>query len=74
MRQQLFNGRDFKGVVFLDGLYIIENSILFTFDGTNLTEEKIFTKEIKNIKSTTTNLCVSLDKEAKIYDSSMIIH
>jgi len=69
--QQLFNGRDFKGVVFLDGLYIIENSILFTFDGTNLTEEKIFTKEIKNIKSTTTNLCISLDKEAKIYDSSM---
>ena len=69
--QQLFNGRDFKGVVFLDGLYIIENSILFTFDGTNLTEEKIFTKEIKNIKSTTTNLCISLDKEARIYDSSM---
>jgi hypothetical protein len=69
--QQLFNGRDFKGVVFLDGLYIIENSILFTFDGTNLTEEKIFTKEIKNIKSTTTNLCISLDKEAIIYDSSM---
>ena len=69
--QQLFNGRDFKGVVFLDGLYIIENSILFTFDGTNLTEEKIFTKEIKNIKSTTTNLCISLEKEAKIYDSSM---
>jgi len=69
--QQLFNGRDFKGVVFLDGLYIIENSILFTFDGTNLTEEKIFTKEIKNIKSTTTNLCISLEKEAKIFDSSM---
>jgi hypothetical protein len=69
--QQLFNGRDFKGVVFLDGLYVIENSILFTFDGTNLTEEKIFTKEIKNIKSTTTNLCISLDKEARIYDSSM---
>ena len=69
--QQLFNDRDFKGDVFLDGLYIIENSILFTFDGTNLTEEKIFTKEIKNIKSTTTNLCISLEKEAKIYDSSM---
>ena len=37
--QQLFNGRDFKGVAFLDGLYIIENSKLFTFDGVSLTEK-----------------------------------
>ena len=69
--QQLFNGRDFKGVAFLDGLYIIENSKLFTFDGVSLTEKIDFNKEIKNIKSTTTNLCISLDKEARIYDSSM---
>jgi hypothetical protein len=69
--QQLFNGRDFKGIVFLDGLYVIENSKLFTFDGANLTEEVNFNKEIKNIKSTTTNLCISLDKEAKVYDSSL---
>jgi hypothetical protein len=69
--QQLFNGRDFKGIVFLDGLYVIENSNLFTFDGANLTEEVNFNKEIKNIKSTTTNLCISLDKEAKVYDSSL---
>lgn len=69
--QQLFNGRDFKGIVFLDGLYVIENSKLFTFDGANLTEKVNFNKEIKNIKSTTTNLCISLDKEAKVYDSSL---
>ena len=69
--QQLFNGRDFKGIVFLDGLYVIENSKLFTFDGNSLTEKVNFNKEIKNIKSTTTNLCISLDKEARIYDSSM---
>ena len=69
--QQLFNGRDFKGVAFLDGLYIIENSKLFTFDGVSLTEKIDFNKEIKNIKSTTINLCISLDKEARIYDSSM---
>jgi len=69
--QQLFNGRDFKGVAFLDGLYIIENSKLFTFDGVSLTEKIDFNKEIKNIKATTTNLCISLDKEARIYDSSM---
>ena len=69
--QQLFNGRDFKGIVFLDGLYVIENSKLFTFDGNSLTEKVNFNKEIKNIKSTPTNLCISLDKEARIYDSSM---
>ncbi|MDA9087097.1 hypothetical protein N9K01_00870 [Polaribacter sp.] len=69
--QQLFNGRDFKGIVFLDGLYVIENSKLFVFDGASLTEKVNFNKEIKNIKSTTTNLCISLDKEAKVYDSSL---
>ena len=69
--QQLFNGRDFKGIVFLDGLYVIENSKLFTFDGNSLTEKVNFNKEIKNIKSTPTNLCISLDKESRIYDSSM---
>ncbi len=37
----------------------------------SLTEKVNFNKEIKNIKSTTTNLCISLDKEARIYDSSM---
>ena len=70
--QQLFNGRDFKGVTtFKNDLYVTENSKLFTFDGTGLTEKVNFNKEIKNIKSTTTSLCVSLDKEARIYDSSM---
>ena len=70
--QQLFNGRDFKGVTtFKNDLYVIENSKIFTFDGTGLTEKANFTKEIKNIKSTTRNLCISLDKEARIYDSSM---
>ena len=70
--QQLFNGRDFKGVTTLkNDLYVIENSKIFTFDGTGLTEKANFTKEIKNIKSTSRNLCISLDKEARIYDSSM---
>ena len=70
--QQLFNGRDFKGVTtFKNDLYVIENSKLFTFDGASLTEKVNFNKEIKNIKSTNTNLCISLDKEARIYDSSM---
>ena len=70
--QRLFNGRDFKGVTtFKNDLYVIENSKLFTLDGANLTENINFNKEIKNIKSTNTNLCISLDKEARIYDSSM---
>ena len=70
--QRLFNGRDFKGVTtYKNDLYVIENSKLFTFDGASLTEKLNFNKEIKNIKSTNTNLCISLDKEARIYDSSM---
>ena len=69
--QLLFPG-DFKGITtFENVLYVIENSKLFTFDGNSLTEKVNFNKEIKNIKSTPTNLCISLDKEARIYDSSM---
>jgi sugar lactone lactonase YvrE len=71
--QQLFDdGIDFKGVAtFKNSLYVIGNSKLYTIDGASLTEKVNFNKEIKNIKSSTTNLCIALDKEARVYDSSL---
>ena len=69
--QQLFNGRDFKGISFLEGLYVVENSKLFAFDGTNLTEKVSFNEEIKSIKSTATHLSISLDKQVKVFDVFM---
>ena len=69
--EQLLNGRNFKGIVFLNDLYVIENSRLFAFDGTNLIEVRDFSEEIKALKSSTTHLSISLNKTAFILDSSM---
>ena len=69
--EQLLNGRNFKGIVFLNDLYVIENSRLFAFDGTNLIEVRDFSEEIKALKSSMTHLSISLNKTAFILDSSM---
>ena len=73
--RQLFDGTVFKGITtFENSLYVIGNSKLYTIDGASLTEKPNFNplgQQIKNIKSSTTNLCIALDKEAIIYDNSM---
>lgn len=69
--QQLFTGRNFKSIAFLNDLYVIENSNLFVFDGTNLSLVKSFPETLKAIKTSTTHLSVSLNKKAFILDSSM---
>ena len=69
--QLLFPG-DFKGITtFKNVLYVIKGSELVTLDGTNLGNKINFLEEIKGLKASTTHLSVSLDKEARIYDSSM---
>ena len=69
--QLLFPG-DFKGITtFENVLYVIKGSELVTLDGTNLGNKINFLEEIKGLKASTTHLSVSLDKEARIYDSSM---
>lgn len=69
--QQLFNGRNFKSIVFLNSLYVIENARLFEFNGSNLIEVKNFSETIKALKTSATHLSVSLNKKAVILDSSM---
>ncbi|TXD49733.1 two-component regulator propeller domain-containing protein [Polaribacter sp. IC073] len=70
--EQLFAGRNFKGIAFLNSLYVIENSRLFAFDGTFLTEIESFSEEIKAIKSSTSHLSISLNDKAIILDSLMV--
>ncbi|WP_392348931.1 two-component regulator propeller domain-containing protein [uncultured Polaribacter sp.] len=69
--QLLFPG-DFKGITtFENVLYVIKGSELVALDGINLGNKINFLEEIKGLKASTTHLSVSLDKEARIYDSSM---
>ncbi|MFQ3182308.1 MAG: hypothetical protein ACI9Z4_001914 [Polaribacter sp.] len=69
--EQLFKGRNFKGIVFLDSLYLIEGFKFFAFDGDTLGNEINFDEEIKSIKASTTHLSISLNKKAVVLDASM---
>jgi hypothetical protein len=69
--QQLFVGRNFKEIVFLNGLYVAENSKLFAFDGSNLTAVRNFYEDIKSLKTSSTHLSISLNKKAVVLDASM---
>ena len=69
--EQLFVGRNFKGTVFLNGLYVTEGSQLFAFDGINLNKVRNFGEEIKSIKASITHLSISLNKKAVVLDVSM---
>jgi hypothetical protein len=69
--EQLFVGRNFKGTVFLNGLYVTEGSQLFAFDGINLTEVRNFSQEIVAIKASAKHLIISLNNTAIILDASM---
>jgi hypothetical protein len=70
--EQLFAGRNFKGISFLNNLYVIESSKLFAFNGNNLDEIEDFSEEIRAIKASTTHLGISLDKRAVILNIDMI--
>lgn len=69
--QQLFNGRNFTNVAFLNTLYVSENNRLFSFNGAVLNEIRNFNEEIKGIKTSSTNLNVALNNNAIILDSNM---
>jgi len=69
--EQLFVGRNFKGTVFLNGLYVIEGSQLFSFDGINLTEVRNFSQEIIAITASINRISVSLNSTAIVLDASM---
>ncbi|MFQ3305784.1 MAG: ligand-binding sensor domain-containing protein, partial [Polaribacter sp.] len=69
--EQLFVGRNFKNITFLNDLYVVENSKLFAFDGTTLSNEINFSEEIKGLKASTTHLSISLNKRVVVFDVSM---
>ena len=69
--EQLFVGRNFKNITFLNDLYVVENSKLFAFDGTTLNNEINFSEEIKDLKASTTHLSISLNKRVVVFDISM---
>lgn len=69
--KQLFTGRNFKAITFLNNLYVIENTKLFAFDGTNLTEIRSFSEEVKGIKASTSHLSISLNKTAIVLNTTM---
>ncbi|MGY0425292.1 MAG: type IX secretion system anionic LPS delivery protein PorZ [Polaribacter sp.] len=70
--QQQFSGRNFKEItVFNKQLFVTENTRLLQLNGTILTEKRNFSETIKNIKSSSTHLGVSLQKKAIILDVSL---
>ena len=69
--QQLFATRNFKGIAFLNDLFVFEDTKLFKFNGTTVEEVRDFSEEIKAIKASNLNLTISLDKSAVIIGSSM---
>ncbi|WP_299670663.1 hypothetical protein [uncultured Polaribacter sp.] len=69
--QQLFSGRNFKGISLLNDLYVFEGSKLFEFDGTNLVEVRNFSENITSIKESSTNLSISLNTLAVVLDVNM---
>ena len=69
--EQLFIGRNFNGITFLNSLYVTENSKLFEFDGVKLTEINTFSEKIIAVKASRTHLSISFNKKAVILDASM---
>mgnify|MGYP000483506907 FL=1 len=69
--QQLFNGRNFSGISLLNNLYLTENTRLFSFNGTDITEIRNFSEEIKAVKASATHLSISLNKRVVVLNSSM---
>lgn len=69
--EQLFVGRNFKGTVFLNGLYVTEGSQLFAFDGINLTQVRNFSQDIIAITASINRISVSLKSTAIVLDAAM---
>jgi sugar lactone lactonase YvrE len=69
--EQLFSDKNFTGITFLDTLYVTEGGSFSAFDGTNLTEIKKYSIEIKAIKASAKHLIISLKNTAIIFDASM---
>ena len=69
--EQLFEGRNFNKIAFLNSLYVTEGGSFSAFDGDTLGNEITFDEEIKSITASTTHLSISLNKKVVVLDTSM---
>jgi hypothetical protein len=69
--QQLFAGRRFTNISFLNTIYVVENTKVFTFDGTNLNLALDVGATIKDVTASATHLSITLDKQAIIYNVNL---
>ena len=69
---QLFSGRNFSNIAtFNNRLFVTENSNLYELDNGALNLIQNFSEPIINLKASSTNLLVSLNKSARVFDSSL---
>lgn len=69
---QQFSGRDFSHISqFNNQIFVTENSKLFQLNGSNLIQITDFFEPILGIKSSNSYLAISLQKSAKILDTSL---
>lgn len=70
--QQRFMGTDFKGItVFNDHIYAISTTNLFRIEGMNLVSQSNFSQTIYGMKSSSSNLAITLNTSVKIFDNLM---
>ena len=66
---QIYAGRNFKNIAFLNSLYVTEGTMLFSFDGTSLSLEVNFPENIKSLEASAMQLSISLNKKAIIFNA-----
>jgi hypothetical protein len=69
-----FSGRNFSQItLFNDQLYVVEGAKLYRLDGSVLVEVRNFNENVLAIKSSNSNLAVTLSSSAIVLDSTMNI-
>lgn len=70
--QQQYLGRNFSNISLLNNqIYVAENNKIFELNSNSLTEVRDFFEPIINLQSSNTNLFVSLNKRAIIFNNSL---
>jgi hypothetical protein len=70
--QQNFAGTGFKGITIFDNkIYTNSNTELFLLDGVSLISQINFFQTINGLKSSNSNLTITLNKSARVFNSSM---
>ncbi|EAQ43147.1 hypothetical protein [Polaribacter sp. MED152] len=70
--QQSFPNREFSRIVsFDDAIYVAEKNTLYQLVNNNLTEIRRFSEPIVNLNSSDSNLIITLNNQAIVFDSSL---